>query len=58
MDDQEVAKELIELGIIDSDDLSSAASLGRLLVKEGLIGADELNQGKTVFEILRDRGIL
>ena len=57
MNDNEVANELIKRGIIGPEELNSM-TIGQILVKRGIIGADELNKEMTIFEILRNRGII
>jgi len=38
--------------------LEEDTSLGQILVRRGIIGAEELEQGRTIFEVLHARGII
>lgn len=57
MNDQQVAAELVRRGIISAQELQTM-SIGEILVRRGIIGPEELNQGLSVYEVVKRRGII
>ncbi len=57
VDDNQVANELIERGIIGAEEAENIP-IGQILINRGIIAPEELRQGMSIFQILRGRGII
>jgi hypothetical protein len=57
MTDNEVAQELIRRGLISPAELTSQ-TLAQVIIKRDWISPEELNQGRSIFDVLRRRGII
>jgi hypothetical protein len=57
MTDNEVAQELIRRGLISPAELTNQ-TLAQVIIKRGWISPEELNQGRSIFDVLRRRGII